>query len=118
MPALSTGSGNYSGLHELLCALPSQLQPHVHSQDDSTFLHNMFGERSLHSLVKIHERLQHYEEHSPAPILDSAGSLAADLSEELQGKSASEEISELLNLLAKPHVKYLAVLSPGFRQSV
>ncbi|XP_031652239.1 LOW QUALITY PROTEIN: MAGUK p55 subfamily member 7 [Oncorhynchus kisutch] len=107
MPALSTGSGNYSGLHELLCALPSQLQPHVHSQDDSTFLHNMFGERSLHSLVKIHERLQHYEEHSPAPILDSAGSLAADLSEELQGKSASEEISELLNLLAKPHVKSL-----------
>uniref|UniRef100_A0A8C7N0U9 MAGUK p55 scaffold protein 7a n=1 Tax=Oncorhynchus kisutch TaxID=8019 RepID=A0A8C7N0U9_ONCKI len=95
------------GLHELLCALPSQLQPHVHSQDDSTFLHNMFGERSLHSLVKIHERLQHYEEHSPAPILDSAGSLAADLSEELQGKSASEEISELLNLLAKPHVKSL-----------
>ncbi|CDQ71444.1 unnamed protein product, partial [Oncorhynchus mykiss] len=68
------------GLHELLCALPSQLQPHVHSQDDSTFLHNMFGERSLHSLVKIHERLQHYEELSPAPILDSAGSLAADVS--------------------------------------
>ncbi|XP_029555269.1 MAGUK p55 subfamily member 7 [Salmo trutta] len=107
MPALSTGSGNYSGLCELLCALPSQLQPHVHSQDDSTFLHNMFGERSLHSLVKIHERLQHYEERSPAPILDSAGSLATDLSEELQGKSASEEISELLNLLAKPHVKSL-----------
>lgn len=41
------------GLCELLCALPSQLQPHVHSQDDSTFLHNMFGERSLHSLVKV-----------------------------------------------------------------
>ncbi|XP_045066450.1 MAGUK p55 subfamily member 7 isoform X1 [Coregonus clupeaformis] len=107
MPALATGSGNDSGLYELLSALPSQLQPHVDSQDDSTFLHNMFGERSLHSLVKIHERLQHYEDRNPAPILDDAGSLATDLSEELQGKSASGEIRELLKLLAKPHVKSL-----------
>ncbi|KAK6312568.1 hypothetical protein J4Q44_G00182320 [Coregonus suidteri] len=107
MPALATGSRNDSGLYELLSALPFQLQPHVDSPDDSTFLHDMFRERSLHSLVKIHERLQHYEDRSPAPVLVSAGSLATDLSEELQGKGASGEIRELLKLLAKPHVKSL-----------
>uniref|UniRef100_A0A8K9UPL3 MAGUK p55 scaffold protein 7a n=1 Tax=Oncorhynchus mykiss TaxID=8022 RepID=A0A8K9UPL3_ONCMY len=90
-------------LHELLCALPSQLQPHVHSQDDSTFLHNMFGERSLHSLVKVN--LLHSLFLS---LFQLSHSLTySQLSEELQGKSASEEISELLNLLAKPHVKSL-----------
>uniref|UniRef100_A0A4W5QDU1 MAGUK p55 scaffold protein 7a n=1 Tax=Hucho hucho TaxID=62062 RepID=A0A4W5QDU1_9TELE len=94
-------------LYELLSALPSQLQPHVDSPDDSTFIHNMFGERSLHSLVKIHERLQHYEDRSPVPVLDSAGSLATDLSEELQVKGASGGIKELLKLLAKPHIKSL-----------
>ncbi|XP_042164424.1 MAGUK p55 subfamily member 7 isoform X2 [Oncorhynchus tshawytscha] len=107
MPALATGSGNDSDLYELLSALPSQLQPHVDSPDDSTFIHDMFGERSLHSLVKIHERLQHYEHRSPAPVLDSAGSLATDLSEELQVKGGSGGIRELLKLLAKPHVKSL-----------
>uniref|UniRef100_A0A674AEI9 MAGUK p55 scaffold protein 7a n=1 Tax=Salmo trutta TaxID=8032 RepID=A0A674AEI9_SALTR len=107
MPALATGSGNDSDLYELLSALPSQLQPHVDSPDDSTFIHNMFGERSLHLLVKIHERLQHYEDRSPAPVLESAGSLATDLSEELQVKGASGGIGELLKLLDKPHVKSL-----------
>ncbi|KAL1006743.1 hypothetical protein UPYG_G00076250 [Umbra pygmaea] len=67
MPALATGSGNDSGLYELLSTLPSQLQPHVHSLDDSTFLHVMFGERSLHSLFKIHEKLQQYEDCSLPP---------------------------------------------------
>uniref|UniRef100_A0A9J8A0X9 MAGUK p55 scaffold protein 7a n=1 Tax=Cyprinus carpio carpio TaxID=630221 RepID=A0A9J8A0X9_CYPCA len=37
----------------LLSVLPSQLQPHVDSADDRSFLHAMFGERSLHSLVKV-----------------------------------------------------------------
>ncbi|KAL6059368.1 hypothetical protein STEG23_004859, partial [Scotinomys teguina] len=40
------------GLYELLAALPAQLQPHVDSQEDLTFLWDMFGEKSLHSLVK------------------------------------------------------------------
>eukprot|EP00064_Thunnus_orientalis_P006329 superscaffoldBa00000655_g6345 len=40
------------GLYELLAALPSQLQPHVSRPEDNTFLQDMFGERSLHSLVK------------------------------------------------------------------
>ncbi|XP_029935495.1 MAGUK p55 subfamily member 7 isoform X2 [Myripristis murdjan] len=107
MPALATGAGHEPGLYELLAALPSQLQPHVSRPEDSTFLQDMFGERSLQSLVKIHERLQHYEESNPAPVLDNAGTLANDLSEELQGKSSSGDIRELLKLLAKPHVKSL-----------
>ncbi|KAG1931823.1 MAGUK p55 subfamily member 7 isoform X2 [Pimephales promelas] len=107
MPALSTRTGSEIGLYELLSALPSQLQPHVESADDRSFLHAMFGERSLYSLVKIHEKLQCYEDRAPTPVLDSAGSLAQNLTEELQGRSASNEIRELVKLLSKPHVKSL-----------
>lgn len=107
MPALSSRSGSEMGLYELLSVLPSQLQPHVESADDRSFLHAMFGERSLHSLVKIHEKLQCYEDCAPTPVLDSAGSLARDLTEELQGRSASIETRELVKLLSKPHVKSL-----------
>uniref|UniRef100_A0A8C2BWB6 MAGUK p55 subfamily member 7 n=1 Tax=Cyprinus carpio TaxID=7962 RepID=A0A8C2BWB6_CYPCA len=94
-------------LYELLSILPSQLQPHVERADDRSFLHAMFGERSLHSLVKIHEKLQCYEDRAPTPVLDSAGSLAQDLTEELQERSASNEMRELVKLLSKPHLKSL-----------
>ncbi|XP_051968259.1 MAGUK p55 subfamily member 7-like isoform X2 [Xyrauchen texanus] len=107
MPALSTRTDSEIDLYELLSVLPSQLQPHVESADDCSFLHAMFGERSMHSLVKIHEKLQCYEDRSPAPVLDSACSLVQDLTEELQGRRASDEIRELLKLLSKPHVKSL-----------
>lgn len=107
MPALSTRTGSEIGLYELLSVLPSQLQPHVESADDRSFLHAMFGERSLHSLVKIHEKLQCYKDRAPTPVLDSAGSLAQDLTEELHGRSASNEIRELVKLLSKPHIKSL-----------
>ncbi|XP_045145813.1 MAGUK p55 subfamily member 7 isoform X2 [Echinops telfairi] len=107
MPALSTGSGGDTGLFELLAALPAQLQPHVDSQEDLTFLWDMFGEKSLHSLVKIHEKLHYYEKQSPAPVLHSAAALADDLAEELQTKPSSGEIRELLKLLSKPNVKAL-----------
>uniref|UniRef100_A0A8C2DH41 Membrane protein, palmitoylated 7a (MAGUK p55 subfamily member 7) n=1 Tax=Cyprinus carpio TaxID=7962 RepID=A0A8C2DH41_CYPCA len=107
MPALSTRTGSEIGLYELLSVLPSQLQPHVDSADDRSFLHAMFGERSLHSLVKIHEKLQSYEDRAPTPVLDSAGSLAQDLTEELQGRTASNEIRELVKLLSNPHIKSL-----------
>uniref|UniRef100_A0A3Q2Q8T6 MAGUK p55 scaffold protein 7a n=1 Tax=Fundulus heteroclitus TaxID=8078 RepID=A0A3Q2Q8T6_FUNHE len=62
----------------MLAALPSQLQPHVSRPEDNTFLQGMFGERGLHSLVKIHERLQHYEESKPVPVLESATVLAEE----------------------------------------
>ncbi|XP_051959191.1 MAGUK p55 subfamily member 7 [Xyrauchen texanus] len=107
MPALSTRTGSELGLYELLSVLPSQLQPHIESADDRSFLCTMFGKRSLHSLVKIHEKLQCYEDRTPTPVLDSAGSLAQELTEELQGRIASDEIRELLKLLSKPHVQSL-----------
>ncbi|KAG3257414.1 membrane palmitoylated protein 7 [Ictidomys tridecemlineatus] len=107
MPALSTGSASDTGLYELLAALPAQLQPHVDSQEDLTFLWDMFGEKSLHSLVKIHEKLHYYEKQSPVPILYSAAALANDLAEELQNKPLNSEIRELLKLLSKPNVKAL-----------
>ncbi|XP_071416137.1 MAGUK p55 subfamily member 7 isoform X2 [Pithys albifrons albifrons] len=107
MPALSAGSGSDTGLYELLAALPAQLQPHVDSQEDLTFLWDMFGEKSLHSLVKIHEKLHYYEKQNPVPILHGAAALADDLTEELQSKPLSSEIRELLKLLAKPNLKAL-----------
>ncbi|XP_025904573.1 MAGUK p55 subfamily member 7 [Nothoprocta perdicaria] len=107
MPALSAASASDAGLYELLAALPAQLQPHVDSQEDLTFLWDMFGEKSLHSLVKIHEKLHYYEKQNPVPILHGAAALADDLAEELQSKPPNSEIRELLKLLAKPNLKAL-----------
>ncbi|XP_070585515.1 MAGUK p55 subfamily member 7 isoform X1 [Erythrolamprus reginae] len=107
MPALSTGSSGDAGLYELLASLPAQLQPHVDNQEDMTFLWDMFGEKSLHSLVKIHEKLHHYEKQNPVPMLHSASALVDDLAEELQNKPQNNEIRELLQLLSKPSLKAL-----------
>uniref|UniRef100_A0A4W3HNX0 MAGUK p55 scaffold protein 7a n=1 Tax=Callorhinchus milii TaxID=7868 RepID=A0A4W3HNX0_CALMI len=97
----------FAGLYELLASLPTQLQPHVNSQEDLTFLRDMFGEKSLHSLVKIHEKLQQYERQSPAPILQDAAILADDLTEDLHSTPMNSEIRELVKLLSKPHLKAL-----------
>ncbi|XP_066483249.1 MAGUK p55 subfamily member 7 isoform X1 [Tiliqua scincoides] len=107
MPALSTGAGSDTGLYELLASLPAQLQSHVDSQEELTFLWDMFGEKSLHSLVKIHEKLRYYEKQSPVPMLHGASALAADLTDELQNKPLNGEIRELLKLLSKPNLKAL-----------
>ncbi|KAJ1100127.1 hypothetical protein NDU88_005216, partial [Pleurodeles waltl] len=65
-------------LYELLATLPAQLQPHVDSQEELAFLWDMFGEKSLHSLVKIHEKLHYYERQNPVPVLNVASALADD----------------------------------------
>uniref|UniRef100_A0AAQ5ZGK4 Membrane protein, palmitoylated 7b (MAGUK p55 subfamily member 7) n=1 Tax=Amphiprion ocellaris TaxID=80972 RepID=A0AAQ5ZGK4_AMPOC len=92
-----------AGLYELLAALPSQLQPHVSRPEDNTFLQDMFGERSLHSLVKVKQNTK-----PTNPLLSVRNyALSIELSEELEGKSANGEIKELLKLLEKPHVKSL-----------
>ena len=92
MPALSTGSGSDAGLYELLVALPAQIQPHMNSQKDPTFLWDVFCEKSLHSLDKIHEKLHYYEKQNSMPILQGAAALADDLVEELQNKPINSEI--------------------------
>ncbi|CAD7680166.1 unnamed protein product [Nyctereutes procyonoides] len=107
MPLLCQLQGYVPCLYELLAALPGQLQPHVDSQEDLTFLWDIFGEKSLHSLVKIHEKLHYYEKQNPVPILHGAAVLADDLAEELQNKPLNSEIRELLKLLSKPNVKAL-----------
>uniref|UniRef100_A0A668AVF6 MAGUK p55 scaffold protein 7a n=1 Tax=Myripristis murdjan TaxID=586833 RepID=A0A668AVF6_9TELE len=56
MRALYSVNCLFTGLYELLAALPSQLQPHVSRPEDSTFLQDMFGERSLQSLVKVKKK--------------------------------------------------------------
>ncbi|XP_061522488.1 MAGUK p55 subfamily member 7 isoform X2 [Phycodurus eques] len=107
MPALTTGVGDEPGLYELLAALPSKLKPHGSHPEESAFLQGMFGEKSLHSLFMIHERLQHYEESKPTPVFSNAASLCSQLSEEFQGKPVNREMNELLKLLNKPHLKSL-----------
>uniref|UniRef100_A0A7N9B174 MAGUK p55 scaffold protein 7a n=1 Tax=Mastacembelus armatus TaxID=205130 RepID=A0A7N9B174_9TELE len=87
-----------SGLYELLAALPSQLHPHVSCPEDNTFLQDMFGERSLHSLVKVKQKRTSFF-HSTKPN--------SHLSEELEAKSTNGEIKELVKLLAQPYVKSL-----------
>uniref|UniRef100_A0A1A7W9L4 Membrane protein, palmitoylated 3 (MAGUK p55 subfamily member 3) n=2 Tax=Iconisemion striatum TaxID=60296 RepID=A0A1A7W9L4_9TELE len=105
MPVLTAGAG----LHETLALLTSQLRPDANHKEDMVFLKDVFSERSLGYLMKIHEKLRQYERQSPTPVLHSASSLAEDVAEELQGGPMSTDEKELLHLLTSPHLK--AVLS-------
>uniref|UniRef100_A0A672RMF2 MAGUK p55 scaffold protein 3 n=1 Tax=Sinocyclocheilus grahami TaxID=75366 RepID=A0A672RMF2_SINGR len=75
MPVLSAGAG----LHETLALLTSQLHPDANHKEDMVFLKDVFSERSLSYLMKIHEKLRQYERQSPTPVLHSASTLAEDL---------------------------------------
>uniref|UniRef100_A0A8C2ZFL2 MAGUK p55 scaffold protein 3 n=1 Tax=Cyclopterus lumpus TaxID=8103 RepID=A0A8C2ZFL2_CYCLU len=97
------------GLHETLALLTSQLRPDANHKEDMVFLKDVFSERSLGYLMKIHEKLRQYERQSPTPVLHSASSLAEDVAEELQSGPMSTEEKELLHLLTSPHLR--AVLS-------
>ncbi|XP_076851852.1 MAGUK p55 subfamily member 3 isoform X2 [Brachyhypopomus gauderio] len=105
MPVLSAGAG----LHETLALLTSQLHPDANHKEDMIFLKDVFSEKSLSYLMKIHEKLRQYERQSPTPVLHSASSLAEDVAEELQSGPMSVEEKELLQLLTSPHLR--AVLS-------
>ncbi|XP_067088676.1 MAGUK p55 subfamily member 3 isoform X3 [Osmerus mordax] len=105
MPVLSAGGG----LHETLALLTSQLRPDANHKEDMAFLQDVFSEKSLGYLMKIHEKLRQYERQSPTPVLHSAASLAEDVAEELQSGPMSVEEKELMQLLTSPHLK--AVLS-------
>uniref|UniRef100_A0A8C6LZI9 MAGUK p55 scaffold protein 7a n=1 Tax=Nothobranchius furzeri TaxID=105023 RepID=A0A8C6LZI9_NOTFU len=71
-------------LISLLAALPSQLQPHLSHPEDNAFLRGVLGEKGLRSLVK--------------------------LSVDLEEKSVSGDVQELLKLLDKPHLKSLLLV--------
>uniref|UniRef100_H3DNK7 MAGUK p55 scaffold protein 3 n=1 Tax=Tetraodon nigroviridis TaxID=99883 RepID=H3DNK7_TETNG len=98
-----------TGLHETLALLTSQLHPDANHKEDLVFLQDVFSEKSLGYIMKIHDKLKEYERHSPSPVLHSASCLAEDLAEELQNKPLEEDERELLLLLSTPHIK--AVLS-------
>ncbi|XP_056627721.1 MAGUK p55 subfamily member 3 isoform X1 [Triplophysa dalaica] len=101
MPVLSP----VTGLHEMLALLTSQLHPEANHKEDLVFLREVFSERSLSHLMKIHERLRQFQLQSPIPVLHSASYLAEDLAEELQNGPLDEDERELLTLLTAPHVK-------------
>uniref|UniRef100_A0A8C1KJ14 Membrane protein, palmitoylated 3b (MAGUK p55 subfamily member 3) n=1 Tax=Cyprinus carpio TaxID=7962 RepID=A0A8C1KJ14_CYPCA len=101
MPVLSPTTG----LHEMLALLTSQLHPDANHKEDTVFLREVFSERSLSYLMKIHERLRQFQLQSPTPVLHSASCLAEDVIEELQNGPLEEDERELLTLLTAPHVK-------------
>uniref|UniRef100_A0A8C1KIR7 Membrane protein, palmitoylated 3b (MAGUK p55 subfamily member 3) n=2 Tax=Cyprinus carpio TaxID=7962 RepID=A0A8C1KIR7_CYPCA len=76
MPVLSPTTG----LHEMLALLTSQLHPDANHKEDTVFLREVFSERSLSYLMKIHERLRQFQLQSPTPVLHSASCLAEDVS--------------------------------------
>lgn len=98
-----------TGLHEILALLTSQLHPDANHKEDLVFLKDVFSEKSIGYLMKIHEKLKQYEKQSPTPVLHSASCLAEDLAEELQNGPLEDDEQELLLLLSTPHLK--AVLS-------
>uniref|UniRef100_A0A1A8C0K1 Membrane protein, palmitoylated 7 (MAGUK p55 subfamily member 7) n=4 Tax=Nothobranchius TaxID=28779 RepID=A0A1A8C0K1_NOTKA len=110
MPALANGASQEPVLFELLAALPSQLQPHLSHPEDNAFLRGVLGEKGLRSLVKIHERLKNFEASKPIPVLDTTAALARELSVDLEEKSVSGDVQELLKLLDKPHLKSLLLV--------
>uniref|UniRef100_A0A4W4G1D4 Membrane protein, palmitoylated 3b (MAGUK p55 subfamily member 3) n=1 Tax=Electrophorus electricus TaxID=8005 RepID=A0A4W4G1D4_ELEEL len=76
MPVLSPSTG----LHEMLALLTAQLYPDANHREDLVFLREIFSERSLSYLVRIHERLRQYMHQNPTPVLHSAACLAEDVS--------------------------------------
>ncbi|XP_016362328.1 MAGUK p55 subfamily member 3-like [Sinocyclocheilus anshuiensis] len=101
MPVLSPTTG----LHEMLALVTSQLHPDANHKEDMVFLREVFSERSLSYLMKIHERLRQFQLHNPTPVLHSASCLAEDVAEELQNGPLEEDERELLTLFTAPHVK-------------
>lgn len=107
MPVLSEDSG----LHETLALLTSQLRPDSNHKDEMGFLRDVFSEKSLSYLMKIHEKLRYYERQSPTPVLHSAVALAEDVMEELQAASVHSDERELLQLLSTPHLRVVTLRS-------
>ncbi|MGH0144962.1 UNVERIFIED_CONTAM: hypothetical protein FKN15_009332 [Acipenser sinensis] len=98
-------AADVDGLHETLALLTSQLRPDANHKEDLGFLKDVFSEKSLTYLMKIHEKLQQYERQSPTPILHTAHSLAEDVAEELQSGPMGNDEKELFQLLNSPHLK-------------
>ncbi|KAI1230257.1 hypothetical protein IHE44_0010222, partial [Lamprotornis superbus] len=88
----------------------SILRPDSNHKEEMGFLRDVFSERSLSYLMKIHEKLRHYERQSPTPVLHSAAGLVEDVIEELQTAPVNNEEKELLQLLSTPHLRAMLVV--------
>ncbi|XP_074544111.1 MAGUK p55 subfamily member 7-like [Halichoeres trimaculatus] len=97
-------------------AVMSETESQSDREEDYRFLHSTLMEKKLHLLFKIHERLKHFEERSPAPVQDNASSLASDLAEELIYQSWIDEVKELVDLFSKPHFKSLLLVHDAVAQ--
>uniref|UniRef100_A0A8C6N7J0 Uncharacterized protein n=1 Tax=Melopsittacus undulatus TaxID=13146 RepID=A0A8C6N7J0_MELUD len=97
-------------LHETLALLTSQLRPDSNHKEEMGFLRDVFSEKSLNYLMKIHEKLRHYERQSPTPVLHSAAGLVEDVIEELQTAPVNHEEKELLQLLSTPHLRAMLLV--------
>uniref|UniRef100_A0A8C5ASQ4 MAGUK p55 scaffold protein 3b n=1 Tax=Gadus morhua TaxID=8049 RepID=A0A8C5ASQ4_GADMO len=100
LPSLSEFS-----LHETLALLTSQLHPDANPDQDLLFLQDVFSERSIAYLMKIHGKLKLYEKQSPVPVLHNASCLVEDLADELHCGPMESDERELLYLLNTPHLK-------------
>uniref|UniRef100_A0A8C5AC89 MAGUK p55 scaffold protein 3b n=1 Tax=Gadus morhua TaxID=8049 RepID=A0A8C5AC89_GADMO len=94
-----------TGLHETLALLTSQLHPDANPDQDLLFLQDVFSERSIAYLMKIHGKLKLYEKQSPVPVLHNASCLVEDLADELHCGPMESDERELLYLLNTPHLK-------------
>uniref|UniRef100_G1NZP2 MAGUK p55 scaffold protein 3 n=1 Tax=Myotis lucifugus TaxID=59463 RepID=G1NZP2_MYOLU len=111
MPVLSEDSaGSQECLHETLALLTSQLRPDSNHKEEMGFLKDVFSEKSLSYLMKIHEKLRYYERQSPTPVLHGAVALAEDVMEELQATSVHGDERELLQLLSTPHLRAMLMV--------
>lgn len=97
-------------MHETLALLTSQLRPDSNHKEEMGFLRDVFSEKSLSYLMKIHEKLRYYERQSPTPVLHSAVALAEDVMEELQAASVHSDERELLQLLSTPHLRAMLMV--------
>ncbi|XP_020795084.1 MAGUK p55 subfamily member 7-like [Boleophthalmus pectinirostris] len=96
--------------------LSSGLEAHPDQEEDYRFLHSMLREKKIHLLFKIHERLKLFEKKRPIPVQEHATDLASKLMEELLHQGCRDEVTELVAILSKPHLKSLLAVHDAVAQ--
>ncbi|XP_062843352.1 MAGUK p55 subfamily member 7 [Trichomycterus rosablanca] len=100
-------STNPRGACRMLVTLLYELESHLDSTEDSSFLQEMLMGNTLHVLIKIHDRLQRFGVQRPEPFQLHSQRLAQELIAELHNLETRSEVQELLYVLSKPHVQEL-----------
>ncbi|KAK7945050.1 hypothetical protein WMY93_000778 [Mugilogobius chulae] len=87
--------------------LMSGLEAHPDREEDYRFLHSMLREKKIHLLFKIHERLKLFKKRRPSPAQEHAATLVSNLMENLIHQDCTDEVTELVAIMSKPHLKSL-----------